>query len=46
MLVEIIFTLWIRMIVWNKNGRHDVEVNYNDILYNYKYYNENNELWL
>lgn len=32
--------------IWHKNGRHDVEVNYNDILYKYKYYDKNNKFWL
>lgn len=32
--------------IWYKNGRHDVEVNYNDILYRYKYYDENSEFRL
>lgn len=32
--------------IWHKNGRHDVEVNYNDVLYKYKYYDKNNEFWL
>ena len=32
--------------IWHKNGRHDVEVNYKDILYEYKYYYENNKFWL
>lgn len=32
--------------IWNENGRHDVEVNYKDVLYKYKYYDKNNEFWL
>ena len=32
--------------IWYKNGRHDVEVNYNETLYKYKYYDENNKFWL
>ena len=32
--------------IWHKNGRHDVEVNYNDTLYKFKYYYESNEFWL
>lgn len=28
--------------IWHKNGRHDVEVNYNDTLYKYKYYDDEN----
>lgn len=28
--------------IWHKNGRHDVEVNYNDTLYKFKYYDEQN----
>ena len=32
--------------IWHKNGRHDVEVNYHNILYKYKYYDKNNKFWL
>ncbi len=32
--------------IWHKNGRNDVEVNYNGNLYKYKYYNEHNNFWL
>lgn len=32
--------------IWHKNGRHDVEVNYNDTLYKFKYYDESNKFWL
>lgn len=32
--------------IWHKNGRHDVEVNYNDKLYKFKYYDENNNFYL
>lgn len=32
--------------IWHKDGRHDVEVNYNGTLYKYKYYIENNALCL
>lgn len=32
--------------IWHINGRHDVEVNYNGVLYKYKYYNENGNFWL
>ena len=32
--------------IWHKNGRHDVEVNYDDTLYKFKYYYESNEFWL
>lgn len=32
--------------IWYKNGRHDVEVNYNGMLYKYKYYYEDNKFWL
>lgn len=28
--------------IWHINGRHDVEVNYNDILYKFKYYDDEN----
>lgn len=26
--------------IWHKNGRHDVEVNYKNRLYRFKYYND------
>lgn len=32
--------------IWHKNGRHDVEVNYNDTLYKFKYYDDLNEFRL
>lgn len=27
--------------IWHKDGKHDVEVNYNKTLYKYKYYDDN-----
>lgn len=32
--------------IWHKNGRHDVEVNYEEKLYKFKYYNEDNDFKL
>ncbi len=32
--------------IWHQNGRHEVEVNYNGVLYRYKYYDEDNNFWL
>ena len=32
--------------IWYKNGRQDVEVDYKDTLYKFKYYNENNHFRL
>ena len=32
--------------IWYKNGGHDVEVNYNDILNKYKYYDKNDKFWI
>ena len=32
--------------IWHKNGRHDVEVNYNNHLYKYKYHDVKNGFWL
>lgn len=32
--------------IWHKNGRHDVEVNYNGNLYKYKYYDSGDKFWL
>lgn len=36
--LDMIFGNCYEFSIWHKNGRHDVEVNYNDKLYKYKYY--------
>ena len=32
--------------IWNKNGRNDIEVNYNDKLYKFKFYSKNDIFWI